>query len=276
MMLTGVAAARNGAAAPSTTPSTGTCTVISLPSFVATGEFSNSGTVADVIEVSCDPYTYSAGAPVTVTASQLFSRCHEDISWYEPNVDGEPVVVNGERSVTLSLDINGNANVGLIAGPGCMAGESLITVDEDESPYETYMTTFQVEPTKDTPEGLTITPEKQVEDQSSSAVITIAQAEFENAPEKTVRIGAGQLYDRCKYGHKLNIIRENREIVSGSEDTAAISLDDNSSGFVLLEGGESCAKGTSLIEGDLTEAPFTTLLPAEFTIESPRVRPEGK
>ena len=55
------------------------------------------------------------------------------------------------------------------------------------------------------------------------------------------------------------------------EHLNAIELDNNGNGFALLFGTNSCAEGTSLIEGDLESAPFTTET-GTFTVESPRVR----
>ena len=179
------------------------------------------------------------------------------------------------RTFSVHLDVDGNANVGLIAGPNCMVGESLITLDENESPYETFTTSFQVLPAVNTPAGLYITPSSQVEDAESSGVITIAQAEFSRASEQPVRIGAQQLYDRCERGDKLIIISPNREPMGvyeyEPEKLDAIELDNNGNGFVLLIGSDSCAEGTSLIESDLETSPFTTQT-GTFTVESPRVR----
>ncbi len=270
MLLVGTASA-HGTLKPEGVEGSGTCTVKSLPSFIAQGEFENAATVGDVIEVSCDPYTYSSGAEVTLTASQLYDRCHE-ISWYEPNEGGEPHFTSG-RSVSLHLDVDGNANVGLIAGPHCMVGESLITLDENESPYETFTTSFQVLPAVNTTQGLYMTPSSQVEDAESSAVVTIAQAEFKGASESHVRIGAEQLYDRCQRGEHLVFVRANRDVVTEGEGEAeltdAIELDNNGNGFVLLVGSDSCAEGVSLIESDLEESPFTTET-GTFTVEAPR------
>jgi hypothetical protein len=272
LLLVGTASA-HGVVAPQGSAGSGTCTVKSLPSFIAQGEFGNSATVGDVIEVSCDPYTYSSGAEVTLTASQLYSRCH-DIKWYNPNDEGYYTSSSG-RSVSLHLDVDGNANVGLIAGPNCMVGESLITLDENESPYETFTTSFQVLPAVNTPAGLYITPKSQVEDAESSGVVTIAQAEFSRASEQRVRIGAGQLFDRCQRGDHLIIIKPSGDpYEQGPELTNAIELDNNGNGFVLLIGSDSCAEGTSLIESDLEESPFTTQT-GTFLIEAPRVRPAG-
>jgi len=274
LLLVGTASA-HGTVAPQTTPSSKGCTVKSLPSFMAQGEFYQSATVGDVIEVSCDPYTYSAGAQVEIVASQLYSRCGDYLTWYKPNENGQDEITSG-RSVTLRLDVNGNANVALIAGPHCMVGESLISVDEVESPYETFTTSFQIETTKDTPEGLELTPSSQVEDQESSGVVTIAQAEFPGNSEAHVRIGAGQLFDRCQNGDHLEFVKMNREVVEEYKELLdAIELDNNGNGFVVLMGTDSCAAGTSLIEADLEGAGYNTAK-GFFTVESPRERPEGK
>jgi hypothetical protein len=248
----------------------------SLPSFIAQGEFATSMTVADVIEVECNPYVYSSGAAITITAQQLSSRCQE-VTWYVPNEPGgndapdAGFVVRSGASVTLHLDVDGNATVALIAGPHCMPGESLVTLDEDESPYETFTTSFKVLPTEATPQGLFATPSAQVEDASSSAVATVVQAEFARAPEAKVRLGAEQLYSRCQRGPHLIWVRENRELVFGPElvGSHAVELDNDGNGFALAIGSESCAEGLSLIEGDLEQSPFTTLT-TEFTVLPPQ------
>jgi hypothetical protein len=254
-------------AAPQGDPGTGSCSIRSLPSFVAQGEFNEAATVGDVIEVSCDPFTYGQEQEVTVESFQLYNRCHE-ISWYIPNQDGYSETSDGP-SVRLKLDVDGNANVGLIAGPKCAVGESLVSVDEDASPFETFTTDYTVLPSVNTEQGLFMTPASQVEDAESSAVVTIAQAEFKSASEAKVRIGARQLYDRCERGDKLTFVTENRETSEGSEITGELGLDNNGNGFVLLVGSDSCAEGKSLIEADLESNPFTTLT-SEFTVESPR------
>ena len=268
LLLAGTASA-HGTVGAAGTEGEGSCTVKSLPSFIAQGEFENAASVGDIIEVSCDPYQYSQGAEVTLTASQLYSRCNE-ISWYDPNDYGRFIWGHG-RSFSVHLDVDGNANVGLIAGPNCMVGESLITLDENESPYETFTTSFQVLPSVNTPQGLYVTPSSQVEDAESSAVITIVQAEFSHASEQYVRLGYGQLYDRCERSLKAKIIKANRQWVIGPEVLQAIELDNNGNGFALLVGSDSCAEGTSLVEGDLESSPFTTET-GTFTVLPPQVR----
>lgn len=263
-----------GAAAPRPA----TCLIHSLPSFIAQGEFATAATVADVLEVECNPAVYGTGASLTITAAQLYGRCHE-VTWYVPNEPGgvgelapdAGFVSSSGPSVRLHLDVDGNANVALIAGPHCMAGESLVTLDQDESPYETFTTSFLVLPDVPTPQGLYATPAAQVEDAASSAVATIVQAEFNHAAEAKVRLGAGQLYDRCQRSPHLIWVRENRKVVVGPElaNEQAVELDNDGNGFALALGSTSCAEGFSLIEGDLESSPFTTLT-AGFTVLPPQ------
>ena len=277
LMVSGTASA-HGSAVAQGTAGAGSCSVTSLPSFIAQGEFEAAATVGDVIEVSCDPYTYGQGQEVTLVASQLYSRCHS-IKWIDPNEYGEPSYENG-RSFSVHLDVDGNANVALIAGPRCAVGESLITLDENDSPFETFTTSFTVLPAVNTPQGLFITPSSQVEDAESSSVITIAQAEFPGASEKSVRIASGQLNDRCERGG-LDIIPSYQEeqtesvgpdvVKSPGEMLGAIQLDNNGNGFVILAGIDSCAEGVSLVEADLEANPFTTET-GTFTVEAPRPR----
>ena len=276
-MLAGTASART--VTPQTAESAGgACSIKSLPSFIAQGEFSNSATVADVIEISCDPYVYSSGEPVTITASQLYSRCHDDISWYDANDEGEYYTDTG-RSFTVHLDVDGNANVALIAGPKCMVGaDNLISVDEDSSPYETFTTSFEVAPDKTTPAGLTMMPSSQVEDAESSGVVTIASAEFTKASETDIRLGYLQLADRCERGDHTVLVRADRDEIPADEIEGlygetedAIELDNDGNGFAILVGSDSCQEGTSLIEADEESSPFGTE-EAYFTVEAPAVR----
>ncbi len=267
LLLAGTASAHG---APQGDPTSGSCTVVSLPSFVAQGEFDYAASVGDVIEVSCNPYTYGTGQEVTITASQLNSRCN-DITWYVPNDYQNEATESSGQSVSLRLDADGNANVGLIAGPDCFAGESLITLDENEAPYETFTTSFTVLPPVNTTQGVYALPSSQVEDSDSSAVVTLVEAEFAGGSESYVRLASEQLNDRCQDGGLLWASPSNGEGVEPGEYSSEteIRLDDNGNGFALAIGDDSCDEGVSLIEADLTEAPFTTET-TTFNIESPR------
>jgi hypothetical protein len=273
LLLVGTASA-HGTVTPQGTPSSGTCTIKSMSSFIAQGEFGTAATVGDVLEVSCDPSKYSQGAEVTITASQLYDRCGHYITWYNPNDQGKYEESSG-RSVVLHLDVDGNANIALIAGPKCMVGESLITLDENEAPYETFTTSFQVLAAVNTPPGLFVTPAVQVEDAEPSGVVTIAQAEYKEASEAKIRLGYEQLADRCAMHAGAILVKADRTEISGDEEAlSAIELDNNGNGFAVLVGSDSCAEGTSLIESDLEVSPFTTQT-GEFKVEAPRVRPAG-
>jgi hypothetical protein len=267
LLMAGTASAHGSAAAQGAEGST--CAVHSLPSFVAQGEFSLQASAADVIEVECNPFLYGTGSKVTVIASQLYSRCNSDIHWYIPN----PYEVTSGRGVELTLDADGNATVALIAGPKCQAGESLVSVHQDEGEFNSYTTSFTVLPPNDTPLGVKALPSHQVEDAGSSAVATIIEAEFPGAAESYVRIASEELYRRCGVYPHLHWIVPG-EIVTevqtiGGSEFNGLKLDNNGNGFVIAIGDASCSPGSSLIEADLEEKPFTTVT-TNFLVESPK------
>jgi len=281
MLLAGVASAHG---TPAGDPGTsGSCTVVSLPSFVAQGEYGYAASIADVVEVSCNPFTYGTGQEVSVTASQLASRCH-NLAWIVPNnSENEPEAQLGQ-TVHLNLDADGNATASLVAGPNCMAGESLITLDENEAPYETFTTSFMVTPPVNTPQGVVAMPSSQVEDSGSSSVTTVVEAEFAGGGEKYVRLASEQLNDRCHDGgliwvpgYVTEYLEESystasvkkAEVETEGENETLIRLDDNGNGFAIAVGVDSCLEGTSLIEADLVESPFTTET-TNFTVVAPK------
>ncbi len=259
LMLVAVASAPGTAlAAPSNT-----CIVHSLSSFVDQGEFTAQAEVGDIIEVECDPILYGTGSKIKVTASQLYSRCKNTVSWYVPN----PFREAKGRGVTLELDADGNATVALLAGPGCAAGESLITAHEEEEPFESATTSFTVLPPHNTTPGVFALPTSQVEDSGSSAVATIIETEFAGGSEKKVHIGSEELFARCRVSPHLRWVRMNHTVEAGSE-VEGVELDNNGNAFVIAIGDASCAEGTSLIEADLESKPFTTFT-TNFTIDPP-------
>ena len=272
LLMAGTASAHGTASAQATEGTT--CAVHSLPSFVAQGEFEYQATVADVIEVECNPFVYGTGSRVTITASQLYSRCDGDITWFG-TAPGEEI---SARSLEVGLDADGNATVALIAGPNCQAGESLISLHMDEGEYNSYTTSFTVLPPNDTELGVTALPSHQVESSETSSVLTIIEAEFPGQAEKYVHIGSEEFYRRCGYEPKLIWINPEDLYLEGEarpEDLqtgpeySGLKLDNNGNGFVLAIGDSSCSPGSSLIEADLEEKPFTTAT-THFLIESPK------
>jgi len=250
-------------------PPTGQCTIKTLPSFVAQGEYGTTATVADVIEIGCNPAEYGTGSEIAVTDAQLYTECHGDLTWYIPN---PYEVVEDSRTVDLHLDADGNATVALIAGPKCATDESLIGVHELEEPYESFTASFTVLPPNETPLGITALPSSQIEDAESSAVATIVEAEFPGASEDKVRIGSEELFARCRTAPGLHWITEDGTETTGVSEVNGLEADDDGNVFVLAIGDSSCYPGTSLIEGDLESKPFTTPPPAEFTIVAPTPR----
>ena len=171
------------------------CVIHTLPSFVAQGEYATAATVGDVIEVECNPFAYGTGSTITITAAQLYTRCGGDLTWY---VAYPFRTESDSRSVTLTLDADGNATVALIAGPDCQAGESLISAHETEEPYESFSDAFTVLPPQETAEGVFALPASQVELSEGSSFATLIEAEFPGASEKPVRIGSEELFRRCR------------------------------------------------------------------------------
>jgi hypothetical protein len=246
---------------------TGTCVVHSLPAFVAQGEFEEEATVADVIEVECNPYIYGTGSKIKITASQLFSRCGEELEWYVPDPYSESD--GDERGVTVELDADGNATAVALGGPHCAAGESLVSAHMEEEPFETFTTSYTVLPPVNTAPGVFALPSTQVEDAHSSSVATILEAEFAGGSEKYVRFGSEELYARCREYPHIRWIRMNGEQTQNVSEVNGVRLDNNGNAFVIALGTSSCAEGTSLIEADLESKPFTTFT-TNFTIEAPR------
>jgi len=249
-------------------PAAGQCTVTSLPSFVAQGEYGTTASVADVIEIGCNPEEYGTGSAISVVDSQLYSRCGEEVKWYVPN---PYKVVDGTRSVELHLDADGNATVALIAGPKCQAGETLVTVHELEEPYESFDTGFTVLPPNPTAEGLTALPAAQIEDAESSGVATILEAEFPGTSEDKVRFGSEELAARCRTAPFIHWITEDGSETTETSEVNGLETDDDGNIFVLAIGDSSCYPGASLIEADLESKPFTTLTTG-FTIVAPTPR----
>jgi hypothetical protein len=247
------------------------CKIESLPGFTAQGEFTTTSTVADVIQVECNPEIYGTKAKITIGAFQVWSRCGRRAIWFVPNNPIGGFRREEGSQIEVELDPDGNATVALLAGPNCTVGsDNLITVHTQQAPFESFTTGFAVMVPKETTKGVAAEPSHQVEDAYSSAFATIVQAEFPATfGEQTVRIGSEELFHRCRLAPHLRWIRINGEEVVGVSEITGVPLDNDGNGFVIVIGDASCAAGASLIEADLEEAPFTTLTTG-FTVEAPR------
>jgi hypothetical protein len=264
--------ARTGEALARPTASEGaaTCVLHSLPAFIAQGEFGAAGTVADVVEVECNPEIYGTKAKLQISDEQLFLRCEKTLTWYVPNSPLEGFRREAGRSVTVELDPDGNATVALRAGPNCTAGDTLMTAHMQQVPFESFTTSFGVLPPQPSASGVTALPASQVEDMYSSAFATIVQAEFPGVEaEQTVRFASEELYHRCRQAPHLRWIESNGTEHEGISELTGVRLDNDGNAFVIVVGDSSCASGRSLIEADLEASPFTTLT-TYFTTQSPQ------
>ncbi len=260
------ASAKGGAKPAVAAPPTNQCIVHSLPAFMDQGIEKDASSVADIVEVECDPFEYDG--KVKISDVELYDRCGRNMSW-SPTYEFKSTV---GPSTEAQLDDDGNATVVLWAGPECKPGESQVVVDEVAYPNETYMTPFSVLPPEETPEGVFALPSRQVEDEIHSSVATILEVEFPAVAEHKVAIDAEQMYDRCGKGPHAIWIGPNEEPIKAEgrlEGESAIETDDDGNAFVVLLGARSCQPGKVVIAASLEESPFTTV-DTTFTIESPR------
>src|SRR5271166_467898 len=288
-------AARAVAAHSTVTPQRATaeaanCVIHTLPGLMRQGEFAQAGDVGDIAEVECNPLVFPGGTPVEVSDGQLLSRCSLSggtITWVDPN-DFPTGGVKMEKgtSITVTLDGEGNATVALVAGPNCAVGGTVISahtgVGNGNTTVESFSASFAVMPATPTPEGVTVMPSEQVEDEGSSAVATLVQVEFPSTEAKT-RIAAPALAARCELPPHIEWLRPNGELVEARElsggtasepsHAEALRTDDDGNAFVIAIGAASCKPGKSYFEVDLEAAPFTTE-EQPFTILPPQETPE--
>jgi uncharacterized repeat protein (TIGR01451 family) len=244
--------------------STGACVINSLPSFMDQGEFTTSSSVADVVEVECEPVY--AEHTVHFSSQELFSRCQHHLVWSTPY----PFKPQSGSGYTVTLDNDGNATAVIWAGPSCAAGESLVSAHMEQAPFTTVTTAFTVLPPRPTAPGVSATPKEEVENEETSSVATIVQVEFPPVyAEAYVNVDAEQLYSRCHLPPHLLWIGPGGEKLGEGGTLSGVQLDNDGNAFVVLLGGGSCASGSSLIEASLEAAPYTTYT-TSFTIQPPQ------
>jgi hypothetical protein len=265
-LLTGTALAhKTSAAKGSQVADPPACVVHSLPSFVASGEFGEASSVADIIEVECE--SVYAEHYIKLSSQELYNRCDDALTW-----EAFGVGATGPAIGKVQLDDDGNALVAVWGGPSCASGESLISAHLEEAPYQTVTTAYTVVAPKVTTPGVTaLVPNlssSQVEYDTVSGVVTIVQVEFPPVyAEKEVNVSDEQLYDSCQltphvvwYGPDLKTITD--------KESVKVKLDNDGNAFVVLAGAFSCAAGPSEIEASLEVAPYTTYT-TTFTVIPP-------
>jgi hypothetical protein len=266
------------------------CVIHTLPGLMRQGELSQVGDVGDVAQVECNPRVFPGGTAVEISDAQLLSRCSltgGTITWVDPNefLTGGVKLEKG-RSIAVDLDGDGNATVALVAGPNCAVGDTVISghtmVGNGNTTVESFSASYAVMEAVPTPESVEAMPSEQVEDEGSSAVATLIQAEFSSTDAK-VRVAAPDLAARCEVAPHIEWLRANGELVEARElaggtatepaGAEALRTDDDGNAFVIAIGASSCKPGKSYIEADLEAAPFSTE-EAPFTILPPQATPE--
>ena len=240
------------------------CVVNSLPSFMDQGEFGKSSSIADVVEVECEPVY--AEHTIRFSSNELYSRCQHHLSWSLPY----PYSPQSGSGFSVTLDNDGNATAVIWGGPGCAAGESLIAAHMEQAPFLTVTTPFVVQPPRPSPPGVYTLPKEEVENEETSSVATIVHVEFPPVyAEQGVNINAEQLYSRCHIPPKLVWVGAGGEKLEGGSNLDGLKLDNDGNAFVVILGGGSCASGSSEIEASLESAPYTTYT-TTFTILPPQ------
>jgi hypothetical protein len=275
------------------------CKIYTLAGLKRQGEFGNVGSVGDIVSVECNPEIFPGGTPIEISDAQLESRCSglgtgfHGIIWVNPNEfsKGVPTAETG-NSIKVELDGDGNVNVALVAGPNCAVGGTVVSGHTEpgkgNTTVESFAAGFAVETAKPSPEGVTVMPKTQVEDEESSSVATLIQTEYASTEAK-VRIAAPELFSRCEVAPfgiataKVIWLRPNFEgagflgvgkelaggtaLVPGGDE--ALKTDNDGNAFVIAIGAESCQPGKSFFEADEEASPFNTEEPS-FTIEAPQ------
>ncbi len=254
------------------TASPETCVIHTLPnSFMDQGEFGTASSVADVIEVECEPVY--AEKFVRISANELYSRCDGKLYWTIPTKPFDLLSAKSSPSFSVELDNDGNATAVVLGGPSCAAGESLVAAHLEVAPFTTVTTGFTVLPPRPTETAVLATPASKVEGETFSDVATIVQVEFPPVfAEEPVNINAAQLYARCKEDYRLDWIvmgPDGPKALASHAEEATVWLDNDGNAFAVLFGNYSCAAGTSLVEASLENAPYTTVT-TTFTVEPPQ------
>jgi hypothetical protein len=281
LLMAGTASAHNAVIPQGNIAEAANCKMNSLPGLMRQGEGFQVGNVGNVIQIECNPQVFPGGTIVGISDYQLYDRCHET------GLDGtihwatlvEPVAEGPE--VYAVLDGEGNATIDFVAGPNCAVGGTVISantfVGDGNTVVESFSHEFAVEEARPTPEGVTVMPSSQVEDEATSSASTLIQAEF-NSTEAKVRVAAPELNARCEEGGSL-FLRPNGELVLAEQlaggyekveptEDEAITTDNDGNAFVIAIGFGSCKPGKSYFQVDEEAGPFNTE-EVPFTILSP-------
>ena len=238
--------------------------------------------VGGVIQVETSPSF--AGDPVTISSSQLNASCGSGAFFLDLQNGGIPSnPFTTTTSITAILDNEGNVTVD-VEGADCAPGPDLVQADLGVAPYDTALSTLDVEPPTVTGPGVYGYP-------TSSGTVTGGEVETGDTPasgdsdiiavfnvetdpvyaERTAEISSTQLQDRCGGGWFWSGLDGTSASSGGPNVLATAPLDDDgnaSFGFI----GTSCAAGSSVVTADVeagTRPTYTTtfnVLPPQPTI----------
>src|ERR1700689_1087184 len=178
------------AAAPSDAfTSSEPCVVRTLPEkFI---ELSTTGSVADVVEVSCE--TSLAGCPGTFSDQQLRNRCNGHLSWVLPY----PYESTSVEAIEVRLDADANATVALFADTWSR-GASLVDSPLEREPLYTARASFDVLAPKEAPEGVTVIPESEVPNFTHKSIAVVVPVTFEaDQASQQVKVSSQELFSGC-------------------------------------------------------------------------------
>ncbi len=243
------------------------CMLSSVSSFVAQGEFGEASSIADVLEIQCEKVY--AGSPVRFSANPLYFSCQRKLVWSSPT----PYTPVSGSGYSTKLDGEGRALAVVWGGPGCVAGERLLSAHLEKAPYTTVTTDLTIVAPMVTPEGVfALTPNgkaSEVESSPTSSVATIVDVEFPavNA-EQPVHISAEPLFSQCH--SKLRWVGPDaKEVANEVGAVSGVKLDNDGNAFVVLLGGPSCAAASGEIVAFLESAPLTRKT-TTFTVLPPQ------
>lgn len=236
------------------------CTIVPIPDFVDQYDSPFQSSVAAVVQVECNPVF--AHQTVTITSNELLASCQGNLSWRRA-VGG----YSEGSSITVPLDDAGNANVAAWGGPNCAPATSTIFVSLNAPPYSTVSTDFNVLPPQTTTEGITATPDTQVEDSTASSVITVLQVEFPTTyADQFVTISSSELHAACS---TLTWTGPDEIPATPGTDRATVRVDNDGNAFVVVS-GLFCIPGTYTINAGPLVGPSAysntfTILPPQQT-----------
>jgi hypothetical protein len=246
--------------------------------------------VDSVIQVESNPS--NAGSLVTISSTQFTAHCPGAANnpIYVTILNGTPLApITGTNSITVPLDNDGNATVGVDA-LNCAPGSVLIDASLDAPPFSTAVTKLIIVPPQVTPPGVHGFPANEVETGDGGtgmgpfgASDVYAVFLVETSPvyaEQMATITSDQLTQRCGLGFgwfdsgsfpAVVVSGANGSTGPGSSGNVVEQPIDNDGNAEFQFFGASCAAGKStviaeILAGGPTYSTQYNILPPAVTI----------